>query len=286
MQYISFGILWALNRAESITNISNEKLMKLLFILLLIIISGRYVNCQYEDPDNSLFTGLLKEYVKDGLVDYKNLKSDARLDEYIDQLSKTNPKEFKTIDDIKAFWINAYNAYTLKFILEEYPVESINDLHWGGLYLGSILGTTVWDDDKVVINNKKLSLNNIEHDTLRKAIGDERVHFALVCASISCPNLRIEAYGGFKLNEQLDEEARYFFNDETKNRFDPETKTAHLSKILDWYDDDFGNNSQEILQYISKYLSEDLANEINANISEWQIEYLNYNWDLNEYTGE
>jgi len=260
--------------------------MRLLFMLILITIGEQHAYCQNEIPDNSLFTELLNEYVKDGLVNYQLLKNDKRLDEYIDQLSKTNPEEIKNEDDKKAFWINAYNAYTIKFILEEYPVESINDLHWGGLYLGTVLGTTIWDKDKVVINNERLSLNNIEHDTLRKKIGEERVHFALVCASISCPNLRNEAYEGFKLNDQLEEEAGNFFNDQTKNRFDVNTKTAHLSKILDWYDDDFGNNEQEILLYVSQYLNEDLKNELIANIEEWQIEHLDYNWDLNDYTRE
>jgi len=255
-------------------------------MLILITIGEQHEYCQNEIPDNGLFTELLNEYVKDGLVNYQLLKNDKRLDEYIDQLSKTNPEEIKNEDDKKAFWINAYNAYTIKFILEEYPVESINDLHWGGLYLGTVLGTTIWDKDKVVINNERLSLNNIEHDTLRKKIGEERVHFALVCASISCPNLRNEAYEGFKINEQLEEEAGFFFNDQTKNRFDVNTKTAHLSKILDWYDDDFGNNEQEILLYVSQYLNEDLKNELIANIEEWQIEHLDYNWDLNDYTRE
>ena len=257
--------------------------MTLIFLSLFIITAEQLVYCQIEKLDNRLFTELLNEIVIDGLVDYKNLKNDARLGEYINQLLKFNPGEYKNIDDVKAFWINTYNAYTLKFILEEYPVESINDLHWGGLYLGSVLGTTIWDDDKVIINNERLSLNNIEHDTLRKAIGDERVHFALVCASISCPNLRNEAYEGFKLDEQLEEEAEKFINDKTKNRFDVTSKTAYLSKILDWYDDDFGNNKQEILRYITHYLNEDLANEINTNILEWQIEYMDYNWDLNDY---
>jgi len=255
-------------------------------MLILITIGEQHAYCQNEIPDNSLFTELLNEYVKDGLVNYQLLKNDKRLDEYIDQLSKTNPEEIKNEDDKKAFWINAYNAYTIKFILEEYPVESINDLHWGGLYLGTVLGTTIWDKDKVVINNERLSLNNIEHDILRKKIDEERVHFALVCASISCPNLRNEAYEGFKLNDQLEEEAGNFFNDQTKNRFDVNTKTAHLSKILDWYDDDFGNNEQEILLYVSQYLNEDLKNELIANIEEWQIEHLDYNWDLNDYTRE
>jgi hypothetical protein len=258
-------------------------MIKKVLLIIIMLIIGRLGYCQNNIPDNSLFTLILSEYVKDGLVDYKNLKDDKHFDEYLDQLSKTNINDFKNIDDIIAFWINVYNAYTLKFILEEYPVESINDLHWGGLYLGSVLGTTIWDDDKIVINNVKLSLNNIEHDTLRKAIGDERVHFALVCASISCPQLRNEAYEGSSVNEQLEEEARTFFSDRSKNRFDPETKTAHLSKILDWYDDDFGNSKQEILEYVARYLPDDLASEIIAYIDEWKIEYLDYNWNLNDY---
>ena len=154
------------------------------------------------------------------------------------------------------------------------------------MYLGTVLGTTVWDKKKIIINNKQLSLNNIEHDTLRKKIGDVRVHFVLVCASISCPNLRNEAYEGFKLNEQLEEEARNFFNDQTKNWFDVNTKTAHLSKILDWYDDDFGNSKQELLQYVTQYLNDNLANDMSENIEEWRIEYLDYNWELNDHKRE
>ncbi len=110
-----------------------------------------------------------------------------------------------------AFWINAYNAFTLKFIIDEYPVESINDLHWGGLYLGSLLGTTIWDDEKIVINGTELSLNNIEHDIIRKKFNEERIHFALVCASISCPPLLNEAYEGYKLDKSTKRTGKIIF---------------------------------------------------------------------------
>jgi hypothetical protein len=185
---------------------------------------------QTSNDQHLLFTQILNDYVIDGLVNYIKLKDDSRLDDYLEQLQNTNPDNLPTDEDKLAFWINAYNAFTVKFIIEEYPVKSINDLHWGGLYLGSLLGTTVWDDEKILINGARLSLNNIEHDIARKKFNDERVHFAMVCASYSCPSLRNEAYEGFKLSEQLNEQAQLFFNDETKNKFDLKERTAHLSK--------------------------------------------------------
>lgn len=256
-------------------------MMKILFLLTIILVPA-LLNAQVNKRQHQLFTEILQEYVKDGLVDYKNLKNDERLDKYLKVLTETNPDDYKTDEEKIAFYINAYNAYTLKFIVEEYPVESINDLHWGGLYLGSVLGTTVWDDKKVIINKKKFSLNNIEHDLLRKEFEEKRIHFALVCASLSCPQLRNEAFEGFKLDDQLNDQGITFFNDKSRNKFDAKTKTAYLSKILDWYDDDFGANGKEILLYITNFLSKGLAKDIRKEIDEWEIEYLSYNWDLND----
>ena len=214
---------------------------------------------------------------------YKELKDDRRLDKYIKQLENTNPQKIMNEKNRLALWINAYNAYTLMFIIEEYPVESINDLHWGGLYLGSLLGTTIWDDEKIVINGSELSLNNIEHDIIRKKFDEERIHFALVCASISCPLLLNEAYEGYKLDKQLGEQAELFFNDVTKNKFDKNKRTASLSKILSWYEDDFGENEQAILNYVVQFIDMETADDIKSNLSEWNIKYMSYNWDLNEY---
>ena len=257
-------------------------MIKIGCIFLGILFFVSVSSAQDENDQHLLFTQILNDYVFNGLVNYIKLKDDKRLDKYLEQLENTNPDNLLTDDDKLAFWINAYNAYTLKFIVEEYPVESINDLHWGGLYLGSLLGTTIWDDEKIIINGKRLSLNNIEHDIARKIFNEERVHFVMVCASYSCPPLRDEAYEGIKLNEQLNEQARIFFNDETKNKFDLKKRIAYLSKIFDWYDDDFGKDKNEILIYVSQYLDENLAKQIKDNINEWQIDYLSYNWDLNE----
>ena len=256
-------------------------MMKIGFRLFTISLFVLVTFAQNKKDQHLLFTQLLNDYVHNGLVNYIKLKDDKRLDNYLEQLENTNPDNLLTDEDKLAFWINAYNAYTLKFIIEEYPIESINDLHWGGLYLGSLLGTTVWDDEKIIINGKQLSLNNIEHDIARKIFGEEKVHFAMVCASYSCPSLRDEAYEGFKLNNQLNEQARLFFNDETKNKFDLKKRRAYLSKILDWYGDDFGNDDQSILLYVSQFLDREIADDIRRNSSKWEIDHLSYNWDLN-----
>ena len=257
-------------------------MMKIVNMFLGILFFGSVSLAQNKNDQHLLFTQILNDYVHDGLVNYINLKEDKRLDKYLEQLENTNPDNLRTDEDKLAFWINAYNAFTLKFIIEEYPVESINDLHWGGLYLGTLLGTTVWDDEKIIINGTKLSLNNIEHDIARKKFNEERVHFAMVCASYSCPQLRDEAYEGYKLNKQLNEQARLFFMDETKNNFDLKKRTAYLSKILNWYSSDFGNDDQSILLYVSQFLDREIADDIRRNLSQWEIDHLSYNWDLNE----
>ena len=256
-----------------------KKSSLILFAIFLFVL---ITFAQYKEDQHLLFTQILNDYVHSGLVNYKKLKDDNRLDKYLEKLENTNPDNLLTDEDKLAFWINVYNAFTLKFIIEEYPVESINNLHWGGLYLGSLLGTTVWDDEKIIINGMRLSLNNIEHDIARKKFNEERVHFAMVCASYSCPPLLDEAYEGFKLSEQLNEQARLFFNDETKNKFDLKERTAYLSKILDWYSSDFGNDDKSILLYVSQFLDSEIADDIRKNTSKWEIDHLSYNWDLNE----
>jgi len=257
--------------------------LKIIFLATLLFLSSNFITVQTADDQHQLFTQILQDYISNGLVKYKKLKDDRRLDKYIEKLENTDPNKIVNEKNHLAFWINTYNAYTLKFIVNEYPVESINDLHWGGLYLGSLLGTTIWDDENIVISGTELSLNNIEHDIIRKKFSEERIHFALVCASISCPSPSNEAYEGYKLEKQLNEQAELFFNDATKNKFDKETRTASLSKILSWYSEDFGENEQAILNYAAQFINKETAHDIKSNLSKWNIKYLPYNWDLNEY---
>lgn len=230
----------------------------------------------------AVYSQILKEYVQDGRVNYNDLRHDDRLDAYLAQLGVTDPDTITDKNAQLAFWINAYNAYTLKVICDNYPLKSINDLHTGGLIIGTVLNKTIWDKKLAMINGKKLTLNQIEHEIIRKRFDEPRIHFALVCAAKSCPPLRAEAFTGERLDEQLEDQGRIFFAQKDKNFFEREKKIAHLSKILDWYDDDFGRNDTEVLRYISRFLPGDLAASLQADPKAWKIKYTDYDWSLNE----
>ncbi len=247
-------------------------------ITLILFLNGQTLS----QEAHGLFTAILRDYVSDGRVNYKDLCQDERLQAYIEQLAATNPDTITTEKAKLAFWINAYNAYTLKVICDHYPVKSINDLHTGGLIIGTLLKRTIWDKPFVIINNTKTTLNTIEHKIIRRRFRDPRIHFALVCAAQSCPPLRSEAYEGTRLDEQLDDQGKKFFSQKSKNYFELDKMTAHLSKILDWYGKDFGNNKEEVLLYIARFLSDDLAAAIKTNPKKWKIKYTKYDWNLNE----
>jgi len=229
---------------------------------------------------HKLFGDVLRKYVINGLVDYKNLKNDNQLDKYLTQLSKTKPDKLSRNEKL-AFWINAYNAFTLRIVAENYPVESITELHTGGKIIGYLLGKTVWDKEFISINNKKYSLNDIEHKILRK-MNEPRIHFAIVCASISCPELLNEAYEADKIVKQLEGQTIKFLADKSRNRFDVKNRIVYLSKIFDWFNEDFGKSDEKVLKFVSQFIPEDISSDIKSNISKWNISYNNYNWNINE----
>ena len=232
-------------------------------------------------PHHRSFSDLLSTYVHDGIVNYHGMRSDNRLAGYIRWLAKTEPDTLPNEEEKLAFWINVYNAYTLKVICDNYPVESINDLHTGGLIIGSILKTTVWDKNLVTVGGRTISLNTIEHEIVRPRFKDPRAHFALVCASKSCPPLRSEAYEGGTLDRQLDDQGRVFLSDRFRNEFDPAKKHAEISKIFSWYERDFGSSDEEVVRYIARFLPDSLARQIMASPQEWNIGYKSYDWSLN-----
>lgn len=253
--------------------------MKTVFYFFLIICMN---GVAFAQEAHQLFTEVLQEYVHAGKVNYRDLCKDPRLDSYLEQLSDTNPDTIATREDQLAFWINAYNAFTIKAICEKYPVKSINELHFGGLYIGTLLKKTVWDKQFIVIHGEQMSLNHIEHEIVRPLFHDPRAHFALVCASVSCPPLRSEAFEGAKLNEQLEDQGRVFFSETYKNYFDAERKEAHLSKILDWYAKDFGEDDAAVLRFVARFLPADLAGQILSDPQAWRVRYTDYDWNLNE----
>ena len=233
-------------------------------------------------PDNALFTAVLKAHVKDGLVDYVGLKADPRLAGYLEQLSATDPAKLASDQERLALWLNAYNAYTLQLIIDRQPAKSITEIGTGGLALGSLLRTTAWDIPFAVIGKRRYTLNQIEHEVIRARFKDARAHFALNCASCSCPALRSEAYEAEKLDRQLDEQGRLFLRDSTRNRFELGTRTAYLSSIFKWYPKDFGEGDRGALLAAAKYAPAEVRKSIEADPTTWKVEYLAYDWSLND----
>ena len=242
--------------------------MKKISLLLCLLLSGIFLLAQ-KAPSHQQWDKLLKKYVTtDGRVNYKSLQKDkASLDDYLKTLSNNAPQSSWSENEKKAYWINAYNAFTISLVLQHYPVKSIKDIG-GSIYKIN----TAWDIKFITIGGKKYDLNNIEHRILRKEFDDPRIHFAIVCASMSCPLLRNEAYTATELNVQLESAGKAFLNDKTKNSIT--AGKAQLSKYFSWYKGDFTKKGT-LIEFINKY-SQIKLNE-NA-----KIDYLDYNWSLNE----
>ncbi len=254
--------------------------IKIIFILLTFIL-GFFMNSGFSAQSHELFTGILFDYVNEGEVNYQALCLDARLSVYIDRLSQTDPQVLASDQEKLAFWINAYNAYTLKIICDNYPLKSINELHKGGALLGKIIKRTVWDKKFVTINHKKMTLNDIEHKIIRPVFKDARVHFALVCAAKSCAPLRNEAYEAGILDKQLNEQGRIFLSQSHKNNFDLSAKVANISPIFSWFVQDFGGKD-EVLSFLADFLPNEISEAIKKDSKAWKIRHTYYDWGLNE----
>ncbi len=222
--------------------------------------------------DHSTFDKLLKKHVNDkGLVNYKGFKADVKvLDQYLDMLSKNPPASSWGKNEEMAYWINAYNAFTIKDVVKHYPIKSIKDI---GSAIQIPFVTTPWAEKFFTIGGEKMSLDNIEHGTLRKKYNDPRIHFALVCASISCPRLRNEAFTADKLEAQLNDQGSDFLNNPAKNKISKDA--SKLSKYFDWYKGDWKDGGQSVVKWVNKYST----TKINDNT---KIDYMDYNWNLNE----
>ncbi len=207
-----------------------------------------------------------KEGIELTVLDYPAIKRDPAFTKMVDRLERFSTPTLKPGPDALAFWINAYNFLAVKLVVEHYPVESIKDI--GSLF------TSVWKKDAGKIGGKEYTLNEIEHDILRKQFNEPRIHFAIVCASLSCPNLRKEVYLPGAVYGQLDDNTGEFLRNPAKG-VRPEGDHLVVSKIFDWFEDDF-TAAGGVKAFILKYRP-DLD-----PVKEYKIEYLPYNWDLNE----
>ena len=219
--------------------------------------------------DHTAWTMLLEKHVDaEGFVNYKAFQADSlSLNDYLKLLSKNHPNDaFWTEEEQLAYWINAYNAYTIQIVLRHYPLESIRDIAGAIPFVNS-----VWDVDFIRIEDRVYSLNNIEHGILRSHFKEPRIHFAINCASMSCPQLRGEAYTASKLEKQLGEQVVLFVNDRSKNDFLEDE--LRLSKIFSWFGGDF-EDGQSIPEFLQKYSNVEFS--LDAD-----IKFLDYDWRLN-----
>jgi len=218
-----------------------------------------------------MYNVLLNKHVSEkGNVNYKGFIEDREpFEEYLDLLAEMPPSDSWSEDEKLAYWINAYNAFTIKLIIEHYPIESIEELH-PTLYIPGV--RSVWHKKFFSIGGVEMNLNDIEHEILRKQFEELRIHFAIVCASKSCPKLLNEAYVADKLEEQLTAQVKGFLADDFRNKIS--TDKVELSKIFSWFKEDFTKDGS-LIDFVDQYT------EIQIN-EDADISYLKYDWGLNE----
>ena len=234
------------------------------------------------DQAHGLWNELLKARVKGDSFDYGAVKKDpAKLNAYLRQLQAVTPAELKgwKKEERFAFWINVYNAYTIKKVVDNYPLDSIRDLS------GAFGLKSVFDNEFIAMQahhpdgkNDKLSLNDVEHEILRVRFKDARLHAAINCASFSCPPLRGEAFVASKLDKQLEEQMRAFVVDKKRNRFNRDKGRAEISEIFKWFKEDFERDAESIRGYLIRFAPEADAEFLRTA----KLKYIDYDWDLND----
>lgn len=251
------------------------KITAFLSILLITVNSCFAVSAPTSNAEpisHEIWNGLLKKHVDTkGFVNYAGFKKDQiELKKYLTLVENNAPGDKWSKDEKLAYWINAYNAFTIQLILDnlDSKIKSIKDI---GSKVKIPFVNTPWDVKFINIGGKKMDLNNIEHGIIRKDFDEPRIHFALVCAAKSCPPLRNEAFVASKLNQQLDDQGVDFLNDSSKNQVSADE--AKLSNIFNWYGGDF-KDKMPVIDWANKYA------KVKAK-KDARISYLTYNWELN-----
>ncbi len=245
----------------------------LAFILILSLVVGTLGSASAgwaSTVDHDIWADLLGKYIKPDGVDYTGFKKEEeRLDQYLKVLENTDPEKLPRNEQY-AYYINVYNAWTIKLILSGYPgVKSIKDF-------GSILQSP-WQKKWVRVNGDVITLDNVEHDILRPRYMDPRVHFAINCSAASCPPLRPEPYLADTLDRQLDDSTRSFINNASSYRL--EGNTLYVSRIFKWFSEDF---NEDPLGFYLQYAEGDLKEKLTSQKDKIQVKYLHYDWALND----
>jgi len=239
-------------------------------------------------PDHSLFTAILQDHVDGPLVDYAAVRTDRqRLELYLDRLGRTSPTALDLADrDARlAFWINAYNACALKLVIDHYPIGQRGGVAGVVNRIAGVPANSIrqipdtWERTFCRVAQEDRSLDGIEHGVIRP-LGDPRIHFAVNCASRSCPDLADHAYTADSLQTQLDRAVRRFVADARHYQLETDgAAVVRLNKVLDWYKDDF-NGTAGVLELLGRYVPEVDARVLNSG--RVRVEYLEYDWTLND----
>lgn len=220
---------------------------------------------------HEIWDSLVKKHAKaNGLVDYKGfIRDSTELNRYLHLLESAHPSDQGwTRQEQMAYWINAYNAFTVQLIVRNYPTKSIKDIQRGLPFVNS-----VWDLKFIRIQGYTYDLNNIEHNILRPVFKDARIHAAINCASYSCPRLLNEAYTAEHLETQLENAMKSFVNDSLRNQITDEK--AQISEIFKWFKGDFVRDAGSVREYLNRYSKVKLTDKT-------EISFLEYQWSLNE----
>lgn len=220
---------------------------------------------------------------EDGRVRYAELQADpSDLNSFLAQLAGASPEShpglFLTEEAQMAYWINAYNAFTLKSVVDRYPLKSI-------ISLRTLYGQRFFKPRRYTAGGRKISLDDIEHEILRQRFREPRIHFALNCASASCPPLRREPYLPVTLDRQLEESARLYLH--SPEGFQWKKGRLYLSALFKWYKDDFlkslapdGEEIPSVVDYAAQYLPQEDARRVRRERP--KVKFLKYNWSLND----
>ena len=238
------------------------------------------------DHRHEAWTAILKAHVRGDRFDYAALQKDrAALDRYLRSLEAVTREQHDgwTREQRYAFWIDVYNAYTVSLVAEKHPVDSVKDI--------GTLWTEVWDLELVPLahlhpeaKGTKLTLNDVEHRILRPVFRDARVHAAVNCASIGCPPLRAEAFVAEKLDAQLDEQARAWLADPARNRYDRAKGRVEVSKVFEWFEEDFVRDAGSVQAWIARYAPPAEAQWV-RDAKKLAVDHLDYSWKLNGVEG-
>jgi len=256
------------------------KLKNLRPIILFTIVVLLFIGCNNnykvksefgnESPlDHSEWTALLQQHVNaKGFVNYKGfIKDSVQLNKYLNKLTANKPTDSWSKNAQLTYWINVYNAFTVKIVADNYPIASIKDVKKGIPFINS-----VWDIKFIPFKDGKMDLTEVEHGILRKQFNEPRIHFAVNCASFSCPPLLNEAFTAEKLEAQLTKMSKAFLADEKRNIV--RANKLQLSKIFSWFKGDF-EKGQTLIEFLNLYAPLKINDDA-------KIDYLPYNWELNE----